>query len=110
MGSFVKGDVVVVPFPFSDLSRSKRRPALVVADLDGEDLILCQITSKHRRNSYAIPLDGDDFKTGRLPRDGYIRAEKLFTAHSALVLDVVGTLKPRKMSAVTRAIVAIVDG
>jgi mRNA interferase MazF len=29
----VKGDVVVIPFPFSDLSASKRRPALVVADL-----------------------------------------------------------------------------
>ena len=31
MGKFVKGDIVVIPFPFSDLSGSKRRPALVIA-------------------------------------------------------------------------------
>ena len=45
MARFVKGDVVVVPFPFSDLTQTKRRPALVIANLSGDDLILCQITS-----------------------------------------------------------------
>lgn len=45
MAKFVRGDVVVVPFPFSDLSQSKRRPALVITSLDGDGLILCQITS-----------------------------------------------------------------
>ena len=44
MARFVKGDVVVVPFPFSDLSQSKRRPALIIASLEGDDAILCQIT------------------------------------------------------------------
>ena len=47
MGVFVKGDLVVIPFPFSDLSRVKRRPALVIAQGTGTDLILCQITSKY---------------------------------------------------------------
>ena len=42
---FLKGDVVVLPFPFSDLSQSKRRPALVAANLEGDDIILCQIGS-----------------------------------------------------------------
>jgi mRNA interferase MazF len=46
MGRFIKGDVVVVFFPFSDLSNAKKRPALVLADLSGEEVILCQITSK----------------------------------------------------------------
>jgi mRNA interferase MazF len=46
MAEFVKGDVVVVPFPFSDLTQAKRRPALVIATLAGDDLILCQITSQ----------------------------------------------------------------
>jgi mRNA interferase MazF len=56
MGTFVKGDVVVVPFPFSDLSAAKRRPALVVAILTGDDVILCQITSRAITDSYAIPI------------------------------------------------------
>ena len=42
MAEFVKGDVVVVPFPFSDLSQAKRRPALVISRLNGDDLIPCQ--------------------------------------------------------------------
>lgn len=46
MERFVKGDVVVLPFPFSDLTLSKRRPALVVAAPGGDDLILCQVTSQ----------------------------------------------------------------
>jgi mRNA interferase MazF len=45
MARFVKGDIVVVPFPFSDLTQAKRRPALVIAELKGNDVILCQITS-----------------------------------------------------------------
>ena len=49
MAEFVKGDVIVVPFPFSDLTQAKRRPALVIATLAGDDLILCQITSTRDR-------------------------------------------------------------
>jgi hypothetical protein len=54
MGRFVKGDVVVVPFLFSDLSAAKKRPALVVASLTGEDVILCQITSQTVSDAYVI--------------------------------------------------------
>ena len=46
MARFVKGDIVVVPFPFSDLTQAKRRPALVITTLKGDDIILCQITSQ----------------------------------------------------------------
>lgn len=54
----MKGDIVVIPFPFSDLSGSKRRPALVIANLTGDDRLpvntrkmpmlslLLQVTSK----------------------------------------------------------------
>jgi len=45
MAAFVKGDVVVLPFPFSDLTDAKKRPALVLAALTRNDFILCLITS-----------------------------------------------------------------
>ena len=54
MGKFVKGDIVVTPFPFSDLSTNKKRPALIVATLQGGDVVMCQITSKNVNDSYAI--------------------------------------------------------
>ena len=56
MGRFMKGDVVVLPFPFSDLTSSKKRPAIVVAPLTGDDILVCQVTSKAVSDSYAIPI------------------------------------------------------
>ena len=46
MGTPTAGSVVLIPFPFSDLSQSKRRPAVVLADAGRGDWILCQVTSK----------------------------------------------------------------
>jgi len=86
MGKFVKGDIVVIPFPFSDLSGSKRGSALVVADLDGDDVILCQITSVARNDDYAVLLDMADFESGTRPVDSFVRPNKIFTATRQLVL------------------------
>ena len=54
MAKFIKGDVVVIPFPFSDLTQTKRRPALVISVLEGDDIILCQITSRTIRDNYML--------------------------------------------------------
>jgi len=61
MEIFVKGDIVVLPFAYSDLSSSKKRQAMVRVDLKGEDIILCQITSKFIKDNYAIALNNSDF-------------------------------------------------
>ncbi len=84
MARFVKGVVVVVPFPFSDLTRSKRRPALVVAEMEGDDLMLCQITSQRIRDRYAIPIDDKDFQTRSLKQRSNVRPNRLFTAIGSL--------------------------
>ena len=80
MAKFVKGDVVVVPFPFSDLTQAKRRPALVVSALESDDLILCQITSQYIRDNYAISITDKDFKIGGLKQPSNVRPNRLFTA------------------------------
>ena len=54
MARFVSGDVVVVPFPFTDLASAKIRPALVLAALTRGDLILCQITSQAAGHPEAV--------------------------------------------------------
>lgn len=64
MEKFVKGDVVVLPFPFSDLSNSKKRLALIVANIEGDNIILCQITSEARFDDYLIMLNNEDFEQG----------------------------------------------
>ncbi|HSS75892.1 MAG TPA: type II toxin-antitoxin system PemK/MazF family toxin [Thermoanaerobaculia bacterium] len=96
MAKSLKGDVVV-PFPFSDLKQSKRRPALVLASLDGDDLILCQITSQQSRDRHAIPLQDADFASGNLRQSSYIRPNRLFTADQALILYRIGTVQTSKL-------------
>ena len=91
MEGFVKGDVIVIPFPFSDLSGSKRRPALVLADLPGDDILLCQITSQHTKDQYAISLGQADFISGSLPVDSYIRPTRIFTADKRIIVRKAGT-------------------
>ena len=105
----MKGDVVVVPFPFSDLTEAKRRPALIVAVLEGDDLLLCQITSQRVRDSYAIPLEDKDFEVGGLRQKSNIRPNRLFTADQRIVLYKAGHLKNAKIREVIRKIVEIVQ-
>lgn len=108
MGRFVKGDVVVAPFPFTDLTGSKRRPALVVAVLTGDDVVLCQITSVARRDAYSIPLVAGDFTRGSLSQPSVIRPNRLFTADDGLILRSVGTVTPAKLQEVIDKVVEIV--
>lgn len=96
MEKFVKGDIIVIPFPFSDLSTTKKRPAMVLKDLKGNDLILCQITSKNTKDTYSISLSEKEFKTGTLKQDSNIRPNKIFTAETSIIEYKVGSLKETK--------------
>ncbi len=108
MERFVKGDVIVVPFPFSDLSATKRRPALVITNLVGDDFILCQITSELREDNYAIILENKDFKEGSLNQMSKIRPNKLFTADISIISYKVGSVKENKLKEFEDEIVKII--
>jgi len=109
MAEFVKGDVVVVPFPFSDLTQAKRRPACVIATLTGDDVILCQITSQKISDRYGIPLETDDFSEGGLNQNSNIRPNRLFTADRRIILYRAGKLKPEKLNEAIAKIVEIIQ-
>ena len=110
MGEFVKGDVVVLPFPFSDLSPSKKRPALVVAPVEPyNNVILCMITSKRKRDVNSIPLTQADFVAGGLPLESNVRPNRLFTADSTIILRTAGKLSKAKMGEVVDEIVKIIN-
>ena len=92
MGAFTAGQVILLPFPFSDLSGSKLRPALLVADAGRGDWIACQITSNPYADTRAIELTNTDFALGGLQRVSYIRPGKLFTASASLFAVTAGTV------------------
>jgi len=93
MARFVKGDIIVIPFPFSDLSGSKKRPAFVPADLSGDDIILCQITSQFKKDEYSIQLTSSDLKSGSSVKLSYIRPNHIFTADKNIIIKKVASVK-----------------
>jgi mRNA interferase MazF len=103
------GTVVLVPFPFSDLSGSKLRPSLVLANAGRGDWILCQITSNPYGDSSAIPITNDDFEKGSLQIQSDARPTKLFTANNHLFVSQVGILKTNKLKDITAVIVKILN-
>jgi PemK-like, MazF-like toxin of type II toxin-antitoxin system len=92
VGGLRAGVVVLVRFPFSDLSSSKLRPALVLASAGGSDWVLCQITSNPYGDPNAEPLESASFADGGLARSSFARPGKLFTANEAIVVRRVGAL------------------
>ena len=103
------GSVVLVTFPFSDLSASKLRPAAVLASVDRDDWILCQITSNAYADPLAVEIAEADFASGSLMRTSYARPGKLFSANTSLMQRIAGELKSPKRTAVVNAVIAILQ-
>ncbi|MCB0175814.1 MAG: type II toxin-antitoxin system PemK/MazF family toxin [Anaerolineae bacterium] len=101
------GTVVLIPFPFSDLSKSKLRPAVVLADVGRDDWILCQVTSNPYSDKRAIELLDTSFATGSLVVTSYARPGKLFTANQSLMVGEVGHLNPTSFNQIIEAVITI---
>lgn len=110
MGALAAGQVVVLPFPFSDLTQKKLRPALLLADAGRGDWIACQITSNPYADSQAITLTDSEFTVGGLQRVSYLRPGKLFTCHETLPVNTVGLLNKEALQQARTAVVRMIHG
>jgi mRNA interferase MazF len=104
------GGIVLVPFPFSDLSQAKLRPAVALANAGRGDWILCQVTSNPYGDPHAVPLTPSSFSSGSLRSDSYARPGKLFTASRDLMVAQVATLRPEAREQLITAVVGILRG
>ena len=98
------GELVLIPFPYTDLATTKRRPVLVLrpADTFG-DFLAVAITSQAGHEDAAI-LSQADFREGALPKASYVRTTKLYTLNERIVVHRFGLLTPE---AFARAHIAI---
>ena len=109
MARFVSGEVVVVPFPFTDLSSAKVRPALVLASLTRGDLILCQITSQAAGHPEAVPVSAADFEAGGgLARASFALPHRVVTANESCVRRAVGRLQAAKLNQIRDRVCAVI--
>jgi len=109
MARFVSGEVDVVPFPFTDLSTAKVRPALVLASLTRGDLILCQITSQAAGHPEAVPLLPADFVAGGgLARASFALPHRVVTANESCVRRAVARLQPARLNHIRERVCAVI--
>lgn len=109
MGSFAKGEIVLFPFPYTDLQGKKLRPCLILSDEMQEDIILCQITSqKIPKDKYSIALDKSETKQGSLKIDSLIRCNMLFTGTKDMCENKICKIDDRKYNEVVLMITNII--
>ncbi len=104
MERFVRGDVVIINFPFSNLLRLKRRPALILKIPKGDDVIVSQITGKSYEYPVEIIIDKNDFKYGELRVTSYLRIDKIFSLEKSLIAYKIGSLKQEKFDLILNEI------
>ncbi len=109
MGPSSVEDAGIIPFPYSNLTQSKRSPALVLAEVERGDFLLCQSTSKQYGDMHALPLNDSDFASGGINRDSFIRGFKLFTGNEPLILGVAGHLTHSKLFEVVGQLVEMLS-
>jgi mRNA interferase MazF len=95
--NFKKFDIVLVDFPFTDLTQTKKRPALLIKSLEGDNNILCQITTKRRNfHKYEINLLKESC-LGNIKFDSYIYLDMIFTLHKNLIHGKIGEVFDSKL-------------
>ncbi len=106
-----RGDIVLVPFPFTDLSTAKRRPAVVLwGDVRQTDFTLAFISSQHLSNlgpdELALLPTHPEFSLTGLAAASKVRAAKLVTLSRHLFTRWLGRLGPLLISDLDRTLIA----
>ena len=104
MALYKRGDIVAVQFPFTDISKTKKRPALVISNdtvNDTGDYLLVQITSQVKRDNLSVAINDDDFVGSSLPLNSFIRIHKMFLLNESLIHNRITSVSPSFLSLLT---------
>ena len=105
MERLVKGDIIVIDFPFSNLKESKRRPVLVLKVPKGEDVIVNQITGSSYESDVEILIKNIDFSNGSLKRDSFVRIDKIGSIERSLIKYKIGSLKNERFNEILNRVI-----
>ncbi len=89
MATYKQGDIVVVNFPFTDMTQTKKRPALIISNQQVNqtgDYLLVQLTSQVKNDTLSLSILPTDYAFRPLPLDSYVRLHKIFLLNESLIL------------------------
>lgn len=108
---FDSGEVLLIPFPFTDLSQVNRRPVLVLSNRNhnrtSKDFICCGMTSNLRNRRNSVLLDPSEMAEGMIPVRSRIKYDKVFTLERSLVIKGLGRISQQKLDKVKRRLVSL---
>lgn len=107
---YKQGDIVLVPFPFTNQAGTKHRPALVISGSllnKTADIILVQITSKNKQDGFSIPINNSTDLTAPLKYLSEIRCNKLLVIDQSLIVTKISTVKSNIVSLVVSTIATL---
>jgi len=94
---YKQGDILLIPFPYTDLMATKQRPVLVLSNTNynglHQDIVVAAITSNVTDKDYSIYVTANDLDEGQLKVDSLIRADKIYTFSNRIVIRKFGHLK-----------------
>lgn len=98
-----KGDIILVPFPFTDLSDQKVRPALVLAsEPKGEDCIVAFLSSVKQKRVLRFDVAVPPSETNGLKVPSVIKVNKIATLQKKIAIGELGTLETTYLKEVDR--------
>lgn len=104
MTSFNSGDIILVPFPFSNLSGEKKRPALVLAVAERWGELVCVMLTSSPKGCNEVPLK--QWKEAGLPKRTVARVHRLFTIEERIVIKKIGRAEPKDFKEILSSVVA----
>lgn len=109
---FNQGDILIVPFPFSDLTSVRQRPVLVLSKKEYHekcgDIITCGITSNLKDSKYSVLIDNSDLIEGNIPVKSRIKIDKLFTLEQSIIIKKIGRVNKETFSKVRKNFVNLI--
>jgi len=101
-----QGDILLVPFPFSDQSGRKVRPVIVLSNNDfnehSQDIIVIGVTSSISKDRYTLNLDNGDLKEGKLITKCVIKIGNILKLDKSLIIKKIGKIKEEKLDKITK--------
>jgi mRNA interferase MazF len=89
-------EIVLLPYPFTDMEGKKVRPALIVSNdsynKQSEDCIMVPLTSVMKDEPYSITVEQKDLNSGKLLKTSRIKADKLFSIEKSIVIMKIGSI------------------